>query len=70
MNEISVCFIFKYKLSYRRSSVKGQSITNGTYLCLRCTSNGNRIEASEGVSHYQQPNVMKEENTYQTTSLQ
>lgn len=57
-------------MNYRRSSVKGQSTTNGAYLCLRCTSNGNRIEASEDVSHHQQPNVMKEENTYQTTSLQ
>lgn len=57
-------------MNYKRSSVKEQSTTNGVYLCLRCTSNGNRIEASEGVSHHQQLNVMKEENTYQTTSLQ
>nr|XP_034321045.1 protein draper isoform X1 [Crassostrea gigas] len=45
-NIILVCVIL-----IRRSSVKGQSTTNGAYLCLRCTSNGNRIEASEGVSH-------------------
>lgn len=57
-------------MNYRRASVKGQSTTNGVYLCWRCTSNGNRIKASDGVSHYQQLNVMKEGNTYQTTSVQ
>lgn len=80
---VSYCLINKYKIYfnrlkyletnqiyYRRATVKGQTNRNGVYLCWRCTSNGNRIEASDGASHYQELNANKEESTFQTTSLQ
>lgn len=55
----------KNQIYYRRATtVKGQSNRNGVYLCWRCTLNGNRIEASDGASHYQELNAIKEESTF------